>query len=273
MIPAARAVNQTGVTVAAVALTRPRPRGSRPRGRRRRRATRWSAAVAGPASSAALARTSASSAVGAFAVTCTTPVQAGPPVAGSSRWCARRPSVAQARRVTPLVATPQPPWRSSSATAPAPIGSATATRRERLVARPPRRRSPQQSTATRARWPSRPATSSAARPLPSPPESRRTPGGRRTAPRARSATTRPQRRCGSGPAGRRGGSPAAPVAPAAGAGPPPRTRLKVRAYPARSSARSWVASTRPPLSAPAQGTASARSSSMGEAGRTCGRRG
>ena len=51
-----------------------------------------------------------------------------------------------------------------------------------------------------------------------------------------------------------------------GAGPPPRTRLKVRAYPARSSARSWVASTRPPLSAPAQGTASARSSSMGEAG-------
>ena len=39
----------------------------------------------GPASTAALARTSASSAVGASAVACRTPVRAGPPVAGSMR--------------------------------------------------------------------------------------------------------------------------------------------------------------------------------------------
>ncbi len=47
------------------------------------------------------------SAVGAIAVTCTTPVNAGVPVAGSSRWWAGRPPPSsQLRRPMPLVATP-----------------------------------------------------------------------------------------------------------------------------------------------------------------------
>ena len=64
-------------------------------------------ACSGPPRTAAFARVSASSAVGAIAVACTTPVNAGRPVAGSSRWWAGSPSrPSQLRRPMPLVATP-----------------------------------------------------------------------------------------------------------------------------------------------------------------------
>jgi hypothetical protein len=54
-----------------------------------------------------LARISASSAVGASAVAWTTPVNAGRPVAGSSRWWAGAPRASsQLRRPMPVVATP-----------------------------------------------------------------------------------------------------------------------------------------------------------------------
>ena len=60
----------------------------------------------GPLRSAAFARISASTAVGAIAVAWTMPVNAGRPVAGSSRWCAGRPAPSsQLRRPMPLVAT------------------------------------------------------------------------------------------------------------------------------------------------------------------------
>src|SRR4051794_14258040 len=108
---------------------------------------RWRAAASGPARSAAFARTSASRAVGASAVACRIPVQAGSPRAGSTRWWATRPPVSQERRVTPLVATAPVPSTSSSATWPSSTGSATRTRRVSGRA-PPRRRSPAQSTAT-----------------------------------------------------------------------------------------------------------------------------
>ena len=120
-----------------------------------------------------MASASASSAVGASAVTLIRPVQAGWPVHGSSRWWRGVPSGARHRRVSmPEVATaasstcsvwklaPVSGWRTSMSNA------------------PPTRMSPPQSIAKR---PSRRlARRSAARPLPVPPVSKRRPGGRRT---------------------------------------------------------------------------------------------
>ena len=92
------------------------------------------AAAAGPASSAALARTSASSAVGASAVAWTIPVRAGRPVPGSIRC--------QPRRVTPLVAA-APSVRVSSASTSSSHGLAMRSAR----AAPPARTSPRHSIA------------------------------------------------------------------------------------------------------------------------------
>ena len=56
---------------------------------------------------------SASSALGASAVTPISPVQAGRPVAGSSRWCAKPPCASrQTRTFKPEVATPPAPTRT-----------------------------------------------------------------------------------------------------------------------------------------------------------------
>ena len=73
----------------------------------------WRKRRARPDSSAAFAWASARRALGARAVTCTTPVKAGRPLEGSSRWWAGAPfASSQLRRPIPLVATPQRlPWK------------------------------------------------------------------------------------------------------------------------------------------------------------------
>ena len=97
----------------------------------------------GPERTAAFARHSASTAVGASAVAWTTPVKAGRPVAGSSRWCAGRPSApSQLRRPMPLVAAAAVS-SSKTCTGLPPNGSAISSRR----VGPAKRRSPPQSTA------------------------------------------------------------------------------------------------------------------------------
>ena len=87
-----------------------------------------SRAASGPLRTAALARHSASTAVGASAVAWTTPVKAGRPVAGSSRWWAGRPSRRRASCAgrCRIVATAPVDSRKRCSGAP-PNGSATAT--------------------------------------------------------------------------------------------------------------------------------------------------
>ena len=158
-------------------------------------------AAPGPLSTAALARHSASTAVGASAVAWTTPVNAGAPVAGSSRWCAGRPS---RRRAS--CAGRSRSWRPR-------------TRRARTRAAPGRRtgRRPRACAAGRR---SAGRRRSRRRSCDAPTAARR--AGRRTGPwparrcrsrrRAGGATSQPstetsrQRGAGFGPAGRRGGA-------------------------------------------------------------------
>ena len=109
-----------------------------------------------------------------------TPVQAGRPVAGSSRWCAKPDPVRQIRVPRPLVAT-APAARSNSTRAARPAGArpshAGAARRV-----PPRTMSPPASTA-KLPWP---ASGTAARSAAKPFRSRRGPAARRVAAAPRS---------------------------------------------------------------------------------------
>ena len=119
MTPAARDASHQPYS-AGSGLIRTRPGSAPPRRRPGRAARRGLASsrrpASGPESSAALASVSASSTLGAIAVAESTPVQAGAPVLGSSRWCARAPSgVRQARATTLEVATAVSRRRSRAA--------------------------------------------------------------------------------------------------------------------------------------------------------------
>ena len=188
------------------------------------------------------------------------PVKAGSPPLGSSRWCAGLPSgPGQQRRPMPLVAKAPSRTRSSWTGSP-PNGSSTRTSRAR-PALPPMRRSPQQSTAYAGWLASSAASRSASRPLAMPPLSIATPGGRTTVPALSSAPTERQREEGCGPAAARRSRLASATSRGTGAPLPSDSR-----YPASSIASSSVASTRPPLLAPAIATAAASERSSGVAG-------
>ena len=137
--------------------------------------------AAGPLSTAALARISASSAVGATAVAWTTPVNAGgrsPGRAGGARAAA--PS-SQLRRPMPLVATPASVERRTCGGR----GRRTGSRRRPARAAAADPRSPAQSTAKLAAA-ERLGDGVGEQPLGQPPPSSARPGGRRTcAPRSR----------------------------------------------------------------------------------------
>ena len=181
----------------------------------------WASQSGSALSTAALARHSASSAVGASAVAWTTPVNAGRPVAGSSRWWAGRPlASSQDRRPIPLVAT-APSRTSNTCSGGPPNGSVTSSRR----GAPPKRRSPPQSTAKLPRI--RSAIRSANRPLASPPLSIASPGGRRATRRAPPPSSRGTRKTeiagrARGAAGRRGGASASASRSGSGAPRSPR---------------------------------------------------
>ena len=141
-------------------------------------------APAGPESSAALLSVSASSAVGASAVTASRPVQAGSPVAGIEQVVR-----AAAGRGAPCAAhdargrdgaVGDPP---AAPPAPARAGARLRPRARRRRGRPRPRRRP-----TTARQPSSRATRSAAWPLPEPPRSSRSPGGRSIVPQPSSTS-------------------------------------------------------------------------------------
>ena len=132
-------------------------------------------ACVGPLSSAAFASVSASSAVGASAVAPIRPVQAGSPRGGSSRWWRGVPSGARQSRVSmPDVAT-APSSRLQRVDRLAGRAGGGPRPRRCAARRAGRRRSRRPSARARAAC----ASMSAARPLPMPPVSSRTPGGRR----------------------------------------------------------------------------------------------
>ena len=174
-----------------------------------RRSTRRPAT--GPESSAVLASTSASSALGAAAVAATRPVQAGSPVEGSSTWWAKAPSSRRhSRSWIPEVATPplrtRSRWTSAPVAAPVtatshsppPSGEVAADRDRVAHARAgpaPRRR--------RRRGPCRARPSPAARPAAAPRARRRAPRSARS--RAPAAAARDARRGGGQRVGQRRG--------------------------------------------------------------------
>ncbi len=162
----------TGSGVPSAWIARPPPR------------ARIRRAPSGPESSAALLSVSASSVVGASAVTASRPVQAGSPVAGSSRWCALRPAAVRHARRTMLEVATAPPSSARRAAGARSSGCATA-----ISCTPPTRTSPPASTTHERAEPSSRATRSAAWPLPEPPRSRRSPGGRSIAPLRSSTCT------------------------------------------------------------------------------------
>lgn len=197
-----------------------------------------------------MAYVSATSALGASAVTCTTPVNAGRPVAGSSRWCAARPSPSsQLRRPMPLVATP-PCATSKACRMLVSNGLCTLTCRGARRA-PPIARSPAQLIAKLSCAASSSASTSAKRPLARPPESSLTPGGRVTLGARASASTWRQREPRRAAAAARGGASASASFKGSG-------RRRSRTYPLSSISCSSVPSTSPPVLIAASTTASAR---------------
>ena len=185
--------------------------------------------------------------------TCTTPVNAGRPVAGSSRWCAARPSASDPAAARRSRSSPRPPpasvervqdRRRRTGSPRAPRGPARSA--------PPSRMSPPQST-TNASWPASSAASSSANtPLAMPPGSIRTPGGPgdRAVPAIGPRSRRQSGSCARA-AGARAVAPARSAPSAASPGPSKWRRSRL----ARSRSTS-VGSTSPPVAAAAPSAAS-----------------
>ena len=198
----------------------------------------------GPDSSAAFASASASAAVGASAVALTTPVQAGAPVAGSSRWWSARP---HSRASTPEVATAPSRERDH--------GRRFAPERmrdEHLVGAADAHVAAAVDGARAA--PSRAAARSATKPLALPPRSSRSPGGRAIVPSSSSTSTsapggggvRPRGRGGAGRRRAPGAAACAARRSASARSPRARARRAASGRRGRRSARRRAARRGPP---------------------------
>ena len=192
----------------------------------------------GADSSAALASVSARSAVSAIAVAWITPVQAGRPVDGSIRWCAKPSSVRQIRVASPLVATA--PGASSNSIAISSVsGCSTSTirsvaARRRSAGRRRRRRRGSRSPRGGRREIGGQALAGAARVEAHAGRAAHDPGLRSTSTSPPASVGRGRRRA----AGRGGGE---RLGERGSADPGPRARV-----PGRSSSPTSVGSTSPP---------------------------